>query len=118
MVPASHRGSPRLHSPIDLAATAAFDLGGSTVRPPSCEISNRLQTIRLEPGTTKNDEGRTIIMVTHEDDVAGHAKRIIRLRDGLLQSDRPNEKRIAARKHVQVPGAAFEPPIEAVVEPA
>jgi putative ABC transport system ATP-binding protein len=65
-----------------------------------------------------NDEGRTIIMVTHEDDVAGHAKRIIRLRDGLLQSDRPNEKRIAARKHVQVPGAAFEPPIEAVVEPA
>ena len=40
-----------------------------------------------------NDEGRTIIMVTHEDDVAGHAKRIIRLRDGLLQSDLPNEQR-------------------------
>ena len=40
-----------------------------------------------------NDEGRTIIMVTHEDDVAGHAKRIIRLRDGLLQSDLPNENR-------------------------
>ncbi len=34
-----------------------------------------------------NNEGRTIIMVTHEDDVAEHAKRIIRLRDGLLQSD-------------------------------
>ena len=36
-----------------------------------------------------NNEGRTIIMVTHEDDVAAHAKRIIRLRDGLLQSDKP-----------------------------
>lgn len=34
-----------------------------------------------------NNEGRTIIMVTHEDDVAEHAKRIVRLRDGLVQSD-------------------------------
>jgi putative ABC transport system ATP-binding protein len=34
-----------------------------------------------------NSQGKTIIMVTHEDDVAHHAKRIVRLRDGLLQSD-------------------------------
>lgn len=34
-----------------------------------------------------NAEGRTIIMVTHEDDVAAHARRIVRLRDGLIQSD-------------------------------
>jgi len=52
-----------------------------------------------------NDEGRTIIMVTHEDDVSAHAKRIIRLRDGLLQSDLTNERRIRARKHTQVQGA-------------
>jgi putative ABC transport system ATP-binding protein len=44
-----------------------------------------------------NDQGRTIIMVTHEDDIAGHAKRVIRLRDGLLQSDVSNEKRVLAR---------------------
>ncbi len=34
-----------------------------------------------------NEEGRTIIMVTHEDEVAAVARRIIRLRDGRLQSD-------------------------------
>ena len=34
-----------------------------------------------------NQEGRTIIMVTHEDDVAEHAKRTIRLRDGQIQID-------------------------------
>jgi putative ABC transport system ATP-binding protein len=44
-----------------------------------------------------NDEGRTIIMVTHEDDVSAHAKRVIRLRDGLLQSDRVNERRVHGR---------------------
>lgn len=52
-----------------------------------------------------NDSGRTIIMVTHEDDVAAHAKRIIRLRDGWLQSDRLNENRVRARRPVQVQGA-------------
>lgn len=35
-----------------------------------------------------NDEGRTIIMVTHEDEVAARARRIIQLRDGKIQYDR------------------------------
>ncbi len=34
-----------------------------------------------------NAGGRTIIMVTHDEDVAGHARRIIRLRDGRIVSD-------------------------------
>lgn len=34
-----------------------------------------------------NDEGRTIIMVTHEDEVAAHAKRVVRLMDGKIQVD-------------------------------
>jgi putative ABC transport system ATP-binding protein len=37
-----------------------------------------------------NKEGRTIIMVTHEDEVAARAKRVVRLKDGLLQSDKKN----------------------------
>jgi len=36
-------------------------------------------------------KGNTIIMVTHEDDIAHYSHRIIRLRDGLIESDRKNE---------------------------
>ena len=35
--------------------------------------------------------GNTIILVTHEEDIAQHAHRIIRLRDGLIESDEPNQ---------------------------
>ncbi|MCA9258118.1 MAG: ABC transporter ATP-binding protein [Planctomycetales bacterium] len=36
---------------------------------------------------TLNDEGRTIILVTHENEVAERTKRTITLRDGLIQTD-------------------------------
>jgi putative ABC transport system ATP-binding protein len=39
-----------------------------------------------------HDKGNTIIMVTHEDDIAHYAHRIIRLRDGLIEWDKKNEK--------------------------
>ncbi|NBW84910.1 MAG: ABC transporter ATP-binding protein [Proteobacteria bacterium] len=35
--------------------------------------------------------GNTIILVTHEEDIAQHAKRIIRMRDGLIESDEENK---------------------------
>ena len=34
--------------------------------------------------------GNTVIMVTHEEDVAAHARRVIRLRDGLVETDTLN----------------------------
>lgn len=36
------------------------------------------------------DQGISVIMVTHEDEVAHHARRIIHVRDGLIASDIPN----------------------------
>ncbi|HEY5752787.1 MAG TPA: ABC transporter ATP-binding protein [Chthoniobacterales bacterium] len=36
---------------------------------------------------TLYQQGNTIILVTHEEDIAQHARRIIRLRDGLIESD-------------------------------
>ncbi|MFN7493859.1 MAG: ABC transporter ATP-binding protein [Cyclobacteriaceae bacterium] len=38
-----------------------------------------------------HDKGNTIILVTHEDDIAHYSHRIIRLRDGLIEWDRRNE---------------------------
>jgi putative ABC transport system ATP-binding protein len=35
------------------------------------------------------DQGNTIIVVTHEEDIARHARRVVRLRDGLIESDGP-----------------------------
>ena len=37
-------------------------------------------------------KGNTLIVVTHEEDIACHAHRIVRLRDGLIESDSPNDK--------------------------
>jgi len=39
-----------------------------------------------------NDEGNTIIMITHEEDIARHAKRIIVIRDGKIVSDKLNHQ--------------------------
>lgn len=37
-----------------------------------------------------HQKGNTIILVTHEEDIARHSTRIVRLRDGLIESDTPN----------------------------
>lgn len=40
-----------------------------------------------------NERGRTIVMVTHDEDVASHARRILRMRDGLVVADGPPTRR-------------------------
>lgn len=50
----------------------------------SVEIMSLLEEIHAK--------GNTIILVTHEEDIAQHAHRIVRMRDGLIESDLPNKK--------------------------
>lgn len=39
--------------------------------------------------------GNTVVLVTHEEDIAEYAKRVVRLRDGLIETDKLNEHRKA-----------------------
>ncbi len=43
-----------------------------------------------------HNSGNTVILVTHEPDIAEHAHRVIRLRDGLVETDTMNDKVITA----------------------
>lgn len=45
-----------------------------------------------------NEAGKTIIMVTHENDIASWAKRVVRMRDGAIESDVRNDKPTVAIK--------------------
>ena len=42
-----------------------------------------------------HNRGNTIILVTHEDDIAQHAHRIIRLRDGYIHNDEPTKRALS-----------------------
>ncbi len=52
-----------------------------------------------------NDGGKTIIMVTHEDDIAHCAKRIIKMRDGLIIDDSPSPRMLKRQNGVADPQA-------------
>ena len=43
-----------------------------------------------------NDAGRTIVIITHEDDVASYATRVVRLEDGRIIADAPQRRRRVA----------------------
>ncbi len=77
---------------------------------PTGNLDTRTGEEILEVFDQLNEGGNTIIMVTHEDDVARRARRIVRLRDGLMESDLPASEdragsRIALPRALAVPGS-------------
>ncbi|MCE9541393.1 ABC transporter ATP-binding protein [Candidatus Kaiserbacteria bacterium] len=67
---------------------------------PTGNLDTKTGEIVLGTFQRLNEEhGRTIILITHESDVAEHAQRIIHLRDGLIVSDARTHPRRNARHH-------------------
>ncbi len=57
---------------------------GNLDTPTAKEVMNFIQKL--------NRQGHTVVVITHENDIAAFAKRTIYIRDGLIQSDRLNQK--------------------------
>ena len=58
---------------------------------PTGNLDSRSTTDVLDLMGALHDQGRTIVMITHEDDVAAHAGRVVTLIDGLISDDRRND---------------------------
>ena len=48
-----------------------------------------------------NDDGVTIVMVTHEEDIARHCKRRVEMRDGKIVTDEPVTNRLLAKDEIE-----------------
>ncbi len=69
---------------------------------PTGNLDTKTGEIVLGTFQKLNEEhGRTVILITHEPDVAEHAERIIMLRDGKIVSDSKAHKRRNAKHHAQ-----------------
>jgi putative ABC transport system ATP-binding protein len=65
---------------------------------PTGNLDSRTSDEIMELLGRLNKAGKTIIMVTHENDIAAWARRVVRLRDGQVESDIRNDA--AAEKHL------------------
>ena len=63
---------------------------------PTGNLDSRTSTEIMDIFQKLNERGITIVMVTHEADIAAYAKRNIMMRDGIVQTDRPVTRRVIA----------------------
>jgi putative ABC transport system ATP-binding protein len=59
---------------------------------PTGNLDSKTSEEIMEMFSQIHSSGNTVVLVTHEEDIADHAHRIVRLRDGVIESDRINEK--------------------------
>ncbi len=55
---------------------------------PTGELDSKTAKIIMETFQQLHDDGRTIVLITHEADIAQYAQRVISMRDGLIEEDR------------------------------
>ena len=74
---------------------------------PTGNLDSRSSAEILQIFQSLNDDGRTVVMVTHEPDVAEHTKRVVRMRDGVVQHDDPVTHRRRAEDELEAAHAAL-----------
>lgn len=57
---------------------------------PTGNLDSKTSVEVMELFSQIQQAGNTVVLVTHEEDIAGYAKRVVRLRDGLIESDHLN----------------------------
>ena len=84
---------------------------------PTGNLDTRTSIELMEIFQHLNDAGMTIVMVTHEPDVARHARRTVVMRDGRISADRPVGQRLVATEELRLLPGAEEIPAPAAPAP-
>ncbi|TXI14515.1 MAG: ABC transporter ATP-binding protein [Polynucleobacter sp.] len=70
---------------------------------PTGALDSKTSAEVMELLTSLNQQGMTVIVVTHEPDVAAYAQRVITFKDGQILSDEKNTARLARLPHIATP---------------
>lgn len=61
---------------------------------PTGNLDSKTSVEIMEIFGSIHNSGNTVVLVTHEEDIAEHARRVVRLRDGIIESDKLNAHHI------------------------